>query len=113
MATQADVLSCGPVPSLRRAWIADRQIVERAGLAMQSGFGDLQLSRDGLQIAVAEQEPDAAQIGAVQQVAMEGSKSIQAWKVLRTDCICPQLPMAMLPSAARYGTSEQEPWLSP
>ena len=81
---------------------------------MQSGFGDVQVSRGGLQIAVAEQELDAAQIGArVQQVAMEGSKSIQAWKVLRTDCICPQLPMAMLPSAARYGTSEQERWLSP
>jgi hypothetical protein len=89
-------------------------IIERARRAMQSGFGDVQLSRGGLQIAVAEQEPDAAQIGArVQQVAMEGSISIQAWEVLRTDCICPQLPMVMLPSVARYGTSEQEPWLSP
>ena len=39
---------------------------------MQSGFGDVQVSRGGLQIAVAEQELDAAQIGArVQQVAGE------------------------------------------
>jgi hypothetical protein len=44
--------------------IANGQIVERARRSVQPGFGDVQITRGSLQIAMAEQELDAAQIGA-------------------------------------------------
>ena len=56
--------SCGSVPSLSSADVANGQIVERARRSVQPGFGDVQVAGGGLQIAVAEQKLDAAQIGA-------------------------------------------------
>ena len=61
---RADVRSCSSVPSLSSADVPNRQIVERACRSVQPGFGDVQVAGGGLQITVAKQKLDAAQIGA-------------------------------------------------
>ena len=61
---RADVHSCGSVLSLSRVDVPNGQIVEWACGSMQPGFGNVQVAGGGLQIAVAEQKLDAAQIGA-------------------------------------------------
>ena len=53
--------------------VADRQIIERAGGGMQSAFGNMQVTGGGLQVTMAEQQLNAAQIGAcVEQVGGKG-----------------------------------------
>ena len=53
--------------------IANGQIVERTRRGMQPGFGDMQVAGRGLQIAMAEQQLNAAQIGAcIEQMCREG-----------------------------------------
>ena len=53
--------------------LADRQIVERTRSGMQSAFGDMQVASRGFQIAMAEQQLNAAQIGArIEQVGGKG-----------------------------------------
>jgi hypothetical protein len=49
------------------------QVVERTRRGVQSGFGDMQVAGRGLEIAMAEQQLDAAQIGAsIEKVRREG-----------------------------------------
>ena len=49
------------------------QVVERTRRGVQSGFGDMQIAGRGLEIAMAEQQLDAAQIGAgIEQMGSEG-----------------------------------------
>ena len=53
--------------------IANGQVVERARRGVQPGFGDVQVAGRGLQIAMAEQQLNAAQIGAcIEQMCREG-----------------------------------------
>src|SRR5664279_2662754 len=61
---RADALSCRSVPSLCGSGYLDGQIVERTRRSVQPGFGDVEIAGCGLQIAMAKQKLDAAQIGA-------------------------------------------------
>ena len=44
--------------------LANGQVVERTRRGVQTGFGDMQVAGGGLEIAMAEQQLNAAQIGA-------------------------------------------------
>ena len=52
---------------------ANGQVVERTRRGVQPGFGDVQIACGGLQVAVAEQQLDAAQIGTgIEQMGGKG-----------------------------------------
>src|ERR1039457_4797952 len=70
---RADVLSCSSITSLGSSNNANGQVVERTRRGMQPGFGDMQVAGRGLQIAMAEQQLNAAQIGSrIKQMCREG-----------------------------------------
>jgi len=83
---QADVRSCRSVPSVSSWRGLDRQIVERTRCGAQPGFGNMQVARCRLEIAMAEQQLDAAQISpGIQQVCRERvAQNMRAQRLLDT-----------------------------
>src|SRR5258705_4325719 len=69
---RADVLSCSSVTSLGSSNDVDGQVIKWTRRGVQPGFGDVQIACGGLEVAVAEQQLDAAQIGTgIQQMGGE------------------------------------------
>ncbi len=70
---RADGVSSSSAISIGSLDVANGQIIERTGGGMQSMFGDVQVTSRGLQVAMAEQQLNGAQIGAsVEQVGGKG-----------------------------------------
>jgi hypothetical protein len=93
-----------------RTDIANGQIVERTRRGVQPGFGDVQVAGGGLQIAVAEQQLNAAQIGAgIEQMCREGmSQHMRAERLPDAQLACaasgrrhaPRSPSEAAPAAS-------------
>src|SRR4051794_9125418 len=83
---QAKVRSCRSVPSVSSWRGPDRKIVERTRCGAQPGFGNMEVPRCRLEIAMAEQQLDAAQISpCIQQMCRERvAQNVRAQRLFDT-----------------------------